>query len=85
MRAVPVDANLKKRDLVELAVDKGRQLEGFTDGESRSGSRSVTWRFTDIAHAVAFRGVLARNADFESCNVSYSEDPCALRDGVEDF
>ena len=83
VRAVPVDADLEAIDLKKLAVEKGRQFEGFEDGLTQEDSRFVIWRFCDIADAVAFRGVLARKEEFESCNVSFSEDPCALREAPE--
>lgn len=80
VRAVPVDPWLEAIDLKKLAVERGRQLEGFEDGVTPNGSRFVVWRFCDINDAVAFRGVLARDEDFESCNVSFPEDPCAPRE-----
>lgn len=79
VRAVPVDAELEANDLTRLAVEKGRQLEGSEDGVTPNGSRFVVWRFCDVTDAVAFRGILARKEEFESCNVHFSEDPCALR------
>ena len=84
VRAVPVNADLEAADLKQLALEKGRQLEGLEDSITKNGSRYVVWRFCDIAHAVAFRGGVARNPDFESCNVSFSDDPCALRQPIED-
>ena len=85
VRVVPVDGGLEKKDLVKLGEEKGRLLEGIDDGKTKTGSRLVTWRFCEIAHAVAFRGVLARNQHFESCNITFGDDPCALRDGVEEL
>lgn len=86
VRAVPVDASLTGLELTKMAVEKAgggggrRQLEGFEEGVTLSGrSRFVVWRFCDIADAISFRGVLARMEEFESCNVQFSDDPCALR------
>lgn len=44
-----------------------------------SQGRTIEFRFTNIADAVAFRGSLIRDADWEDCNIQFGEDPCARK------
>ena len=82
VRAVPVDERIGMDALKSLALQKGRSLEGMELGKTPGGVRFVVWRFAEIADSVAFRGALLRHEDWESCNIMYVSDPCALASGV---
>ncbi|KAL9129023.1 MAG: hypothetical protein Q9217_002425 [Psora testacea] len=77
VRAVPVDEDYGKEALWKIASRKNRSIEGIEDGKTPGGSRYIIFRFTDIAHAVQFRGALARDEEWEHCNITYTEDPCS--------
>ena len=82
VRAVPVDESIGMDTLKSLALQKGRSLEGMEVGKTPGGGRFVVWRFAEMADSVAFRGALLRHEDWESCNITYVSDPCALASGV---
>lgn len=44
--------------------------------------RTITFRFTNIADAVAFRGSLLRDPEWEYSNLQFVTDPCEKATGV---
>lgn len=93
VRAAPVEEEAAagafgRRSLWELAGRQGRKVEGMEEGRTpmRAGGqgnrRYVVWRFCEIKDAVAFRGALVRDEEWETCNVTFADDPCALAQGV---
>ena len=44
--------------------------------------RTIVFRFTSIADAVQFRGMLLREEDWEASNIQFMDDPCAKATGV---
>ena len=83
VRAAPVDKKHTRAYLWSVGEGKGRKLEGADDGkhERDPGVRVVVWRFCEIKDAVAFRGELGKNEDFEACNLGFEEDPCVKATG----
>lgn len=76
VRAVPVEAEYGREYLWEMAEQKTRKLEGIDDSRNeKTGARYVIWRFCDIKYAVEFKAALARDEEWEVCNVSYADDP----------
>jgi hypothetical protein len=44
--------------------------------------RTIIFRFSSIANAVQFKGVLLRHEDWEGCNIHFIDDPCEKAAGV---
>ena len=44
--------------------------------------RTIIFRFTNIADAVAFRGQLMRDEEWEMCNIQFMDDPAEKATGV---
>ncbi|KAL8763367.1 MAG: hypothetical protein Q9184_000838 [Pyrenodesmia sp. 2 TL-2023] len=82
VRAVGVDEDWTMQALNETATKKGRKIEKVIDGTNKSGMRSVTFRFCDIADAVKFKQTLSRAEDWEECNIHFAPDPCADATGI---
>ncbi|KAI9832665.1 MAG: hypothetical protein M1819_004250 [Sarea resinae] len=82
VRAIGVGQEWGISELENLASQKGRKLEHVEIGKSSSGARKVTFRFCSIQDAVRFKGILARDEDWEPCNIHFSSDPCAKATAV---
>lgn len=44
--------------------------------------RTIIFRFTNIADAVAFRGQLLRDQEWEMCNIQFMDDPAEKATGI---
>ena len=83
VRIAGVDEDWGMKALSRVAEGpKGRRkVENILDS-FRYGVRTVVFRFTSIADAVACRAGLMRSLDFEDCSVEFTKDPCGLAEGV---
>lgn len=90
VRAEGADEDWAMRALRKIAETKGRKVEAIIDTVKEAVSvpdpeeltkltsqgRTIEFRFTNIADAVAFRGSLIRDAEWEDCNIQFGVDPC---------
>jgi hypothetical protein len=92
VRATGADEDWTPRALRKMAEGRGRKLEAIADlyqndvsrpiffhfpKADRWQARTIDFRFTNIADAVAFRGLLTRDHEWEDCTITFAEDPCA--------
>ncbi|KPI34949.1 uncharacterized protein AB675_3855 [Cyphellophora attinorum] len=76
VRATGADEDWTPRALRKMAEGRGRKLEAIAD-LYQNDARTIDFRFTNIADAVAFRGLLTRDHEWEDCTITFAEDPCA--------
>lgn len=79
VRAVGVEADWGMDGLVKIAERKNRKVEKIVDGQNPFNplwqARSVVFRFCKVEDAVQFKGALARDEEWEHCNIHYAADP----------
>ncbi|KAK4693433.1 hypothetical protein P7C71_g3963, partial [Lecanoromycetidae sp. Uapishka_2] len=72
VRLVSVEEEWGMVAMKEFAEKKGRVLEKMSDGKTPGG----------IDHAVVFKAWLARDEEFDHCNINFAADPCEKATGV---
>ncbi|KAI9826283.1 MAG: hypothetical protein M1832_000200, partial [Thelocarpon impressellum] len=75
VRAVGVLESLGKEHLEKIARKQSRELERLEIGRTSAGARYAIFSFAKIQNAIAFKNMLTRDDDFETCNVQYADDP----------
>ncbi|KAI9872822.1 MAG: hypothetical protein M1830_001151, partial [Pleopsidium flavum] len=75
VRAIGVEEEWGLPALFKMAGRKGRKVEHVIDGVSAGGTRSVIFRFCNVQDAVRFKAMLARDEEWEHCNIHYAPDP----------
>ncbi|KAF1983104.1 hypothetical protein K402DRAFT_182606 [Aulographum hederae CBS 113979] len=82
VRAIDYDQEFGLGFLNKIAAEKNRKVESVRCGKFGPKRVFVEFRFQNIHDAVNFKAELARDEDWEHCNVFFSDDPCALATAV---
>jgi hypothetical protein len=76
VRVVDIDPEWKPQALRRIAEQYNRKMERIVNGHDTKGRRICDFRFCKVADAVTFKSQMDKDADFATCHVSYSADPC---------
>jgi hypothetical protein len=74
---------IKRGKTTRGVSNNGIKLDGLPDTDTSNFQHYyIEFRFSNIHDSLNFKRELMEDEEWEACNISYAEDPCAIARGV---